>query len=176
MYMKTSLKPTDKTADNSTTILVYAKSGPCGAGKTLIAAGLCADAIEKGHKAYFRSMDEILTTIKLKDIVASAKREYKNLTTADIIVIDDLMNIPVSREDGSLLFVFINSIYESTSFIITTNKSPAEWARSLDDEVLATSLLDKILYKCELLQLSGNSYRMTNRKTIFKKEQKKETK
>jgi len=77
------------------------------------------------------------------------------------------MNIPVSREDGSLLFVFINSIYESTSFIITTNKSPAEWARSLDDEVLATALLDRILYKCELLQLSGKSYRMTNRKTIF---------
>lgn len=176
MYMKTSLKPTDMTADKTTTIRGYAKSGPCGVGKTFIAAGLCADAIEKGHKAYFRSMDEILTTIKLKDIVASAKREYKNLTTADIIVIDDLMNIPVSREDGSLLFVFINSIYESTSFIITTNKSPAEWARSLDDVVLATSLLDKILYKCELLQLSGNSYRMTNRKTIFKKEQKKETK
>jgi len=77
------------------------------------------------------------------------------------------MNIPVSREDGSLLFVFINSIYESTSFIITTNKSPAEWARSLDDEVLATALLDRILYKCELLQLSGKSYRMPNRKTIF---------
>lgn len=94
------------TADKTTTIRGYAKSGPCGVGKTFIAAGLCADAIEKGHKAYFRSMDEILTTIKLKDIVASAKREYKNLTTADIIVIDDLMNIPVSREDGSLLFVF----------------------------------------------------------------------
>lgn len=67
-----------------------------------------------------------------------------------------------------------DTIYESTSLIITTNKSPAEWARSLDDEVLATALLDRILYKCELLQLSGNSYRMTNRKTIFKDEQKKE--
>ena len=149
-------------------------TGPCGVGKTFIASGLCADAIEKGYKAYFRSMDEILTTIKLKNIVASAKREHKNLISADVIVIDDLMNISVSREDGSLLFVFINSIYESTSFIITTNKSPAEWARSLDDEVLATALLDRILYKCELLQLSGNSYRMTNRKTIFKDEQKKE--
>ena len=48
-----------------------------------------------------------------------------------------------------------------------TNKSPAEWARSLDDEVLATALLDRLLYKCELLQLKGKSYRMTNRKTIF---------
>ena len=47
-------------------------TGPCGVGKTFIAAGLCADAIDKGYKAYFRSMDEILTTLKLQDIVASA--------------------------------------------------------------------------------------------------------
>ena len=146
------------------------------AGKTFIAAGLCADAIEKGYKAYFRSMDDILTTLKLKDIAASAKRDYRNLTTADVIVIDDLMSMPVSRDDGSLFFVFMNSIYESTSIIITTNKSPAEWAGSLDDEVMATALLDRILYKCELLQLSGNSYRMANRKTIFKKEAEQKTK
>ncbi len=142
-------------------------AGPCGVGKTFIAAGLCADAIDKGYKAYFRNMDELLTTLKLKNIVASAKREYKNLIAADVIVIDDLMNISVTREGGNLLFSFINSIYESTSFIITTNKSPAEWARSLDDEVLATALLDRLLYKSQLLQLDGKSYRMINRKTIF---------
>jgi len=62
-------------------------------------------------------------------------------------VIDDLMNIAVNREEGNLLFAFVNSVYESTSFIITTNKSPAQWARSLDDEVLATALLDRLLYK-----------------------------
>ncbi|MDD2512967.1 MAG: ATP-binding protein [Proteiniphilum sp.] len=142
-------------------------AGPCGVGKTFIAAGLCADAIDKGYKSFFRSMDEILTTLKLKDIAASAKREYKSLCAAQVIVIDDLMNISVNREEGNLLFAFINSVYESTSFIITTNKSPAQWARSLDDEVLATTLLDRLLYKCELLQLSGKSYRIQNRKTIF---------
>jgi len=41
-------------------------AGPSGVGKTFIASGLCADAIDKGYKAYFRSMDEILTTLKLK--------------------------------------------------------------------------------------------------------------
>jgi DNA replication protein DnaC len=130
-------------------------AGPSGVGKTFIASGLCADANDKGYKAYFRSMDEILTTLKLKNIVASAKRECKNLIAVDVIVIDDLMNISVNREQGNLLFAFMNSIYESTSFIITTNKSPAEWARSLDDEVLATALLDRLLYKCELLQHDG---------------------
>jgi DNA replication protein DnaC len=45
-----------------------------------------------------------------------------------------------------------------------------EWAKSLDDETLATALLDRLLYKCRLVQLQGKSYRMQNRKTIFNAE------
>jgi DNA replication protein DnaC len=37
----------------------------------------------------------------------------------------------------------------------------------LEDEVLATALLDRLLYRCEVIKLSGNSYRMENRQTIF---------
>ena len=37
----------------------------------------------------------------------------------------------------------------------------------LDDEVIATALLDWILYRCEVVRLSGKSYRLENRKTIF---------
>ena len=35
---------------------------------------------------------------------------------------------------------------------------------------LATALLDRLLYKCEIIKLEGNSYRMKNRKTIFVKQ------
>lgn len=44
-----------------------------------------------------------------------------------------------------------------------------EWAETLDDEVVATALLDRLLYKCEVVKLEGTSYRMDNRKTIFNK-------
>ena len=147
-------------------------AGPCGVGKTYTAAGLLADAIRKGYKGYFRSVDEILNTIKVRDLTPSTKREYRELFSAQVMVIDDLMNLSLNREDGNLLFAFINAIYETTSFIITTNRSPVEWAQSLNDEVLATALLDRLLYRCELIQLSGDSYRMTHRKSIF--ENKKE--
>jgi DNA replication protein DnaC len=45
--------------------------------------------------------------------------------------------------------------------------SLAQWAKMLDDEVLASALLDRLLYKCEVINLSGKGYRMKNRKTIF---------
>lgn len=113
-------------------------------------------------------MSDILYTLRLKETITSSAKEYKRLTEAQLIIIDDVMTLPLNKEDGNRFFVFINQIYETTSFIITTNKSPAEWAKSLDDETLATTaLLDRLLYKCQLILLKGNSYWMQNRKTIF---------
>lgn len=141
--------------------------GPSGTGKTFIASGLCADAVEKGYNAYFRTMEDIVKMLKLKDVVRSASSEYKRLCKANLIVIDDIMLFPVEKSQSVSFFNFINHIYENTSFIITTNKAPAEWANLLDDEVLATALLDRILYHCELISLTGKSYRLKNRKPIF---------
>lgn len=141
--------------------------GPSGTGKTFIASGLCADAVEKGYKAYFRTMEEILNVLKLKDVTRTANSEYKRLTKANLIVIDDIMLFPVEKNQAVGFFNFINHLYENTSFVITTNKAPADWAKLLDDEVLATALLDRILFHCELISLSGKSYRLKNRKPIF---------
>ena len=141
--------------------------GPSGTGKTFIAAGLCNDAIRHGLKAYFRTMDDLAQMLKMKDITRSAAVEYKRLLKAHLIIIDDIMLFPMDKETAVSLFNFINSLYENTSFIITTNKAPKQWAQMLDDEVLAAALLDRLLYRCEVINLSGMGYRMRNRKTIF---------
>jgi DNA replication protein DnaC len=141
--------------------------GPSGIGKTFLAAGLCADAVQKGYKAYFRNMEEILNMLKLKDFTASAMADYKRLNKANLIVIDDIMLFPVEKQQAIALFNFINQIYEQTSFIVTTNKTPNDWALMLNDEVLATALLDRLLYHSEVINLAGKSFRLKNRKTIF---------
>ncbi len=142
--------------------------GPSGTGKTFIAAGLCFDALKNGYKAYFRTMDDIVNVLKMKDYTRSAMSDYKRLIKANLIVIDDIMLFPLDKPMAVSLFNFINQLFEKTAFIITTNKSPTQWAQMLDDEVLATALLDRLLYRCEVINLNGKSYRMKNRKTIFK--------
>lgn len=141
--------------------------GPSGTGKTFLAAGLCADAVARGYSAYFRTMEELINMLKMKDFTRTAKADYKRLLKASLIVIDDIMLFPVEKSHAVSLFNFINNLYEKTSFIITTNKKPTEWATMLNDEVLATALLDRLLYQCEVINLTGKSFRMKNRKTIF---------
>jgi DNA replication protein DnaC len=142
--------------------------GPSGTGKSFLAAGLCFDAVRQGYRAYFRTMEQIITTLKMKDFTRSEMADYKRLLKAQLIVIDDIMLFPIEKEQAVSFFNFINRLFEKTAFIITTNKSPKEWAKLLNDEILATALLDRLLFHCEVINLSGKSYRMKNRKTIFK--------
>lgn len=141
--------------------------GPSGTGKTLIAAGLCYDALKSGYKAYFRSMEQINEILIMKDITRSALIEYNKLLKAHLLVIDDIMMFALEKKQAVQLFNFINHLHEKASFIVTTNKSPEEWVKMLDDEVIATAILDRLLYRCEVVRLSGKSYRLQNRKTIF---------
>jgi len=144
--------------------------GPSGSGKTFIAAGLCFDAVDHGYRAYFKTMDELIKVLKMKEITRTAATEYKRILNAHLLVIDDIMMFPVNQQDAVLFFNLINELHDKTSLIITTNKSPKEWADVLKDTVLTTALLDRILHRCEIIKLSGTSYRMKNRKTIFNKE------
>ena len=143
--------------------------GPNGIGKSLLAAGLCHHSLQGGYRGYFRTMDQIMAMLKTKDISRSIMGDYKKLCKAHLIVIDDIMMIAIARQEANAFFHFINALHEKTSFVITTNKSPKEWAETIGDEVITTALLDRLLYRCEIIKLSGESYRMKHRKTIFAK-------
>lgn len=141
--------------------------GPSGTGKTFIASGLVYDAVLSGYRAYMLTMEELITVIRMKTLLPSAMTAYNRLLKADLVAIDDIMLFPIKKEDATGFFNLINTLHEKTSIIITTNKAPTEWAATLDDDVLASALLDRLLYHCEIIKLSGQSYRMGNRKSIF---------
>ena len=83
---------------------------------------------------------------------------------ARLLAIDNVTLYPLKREDMLLLFKLVNTLQEKVSLIIIANRGLAEWLEELGDEA---ALLDRLLYCCEIIQLSRNSYRMENRKTIF---------
>jgi len=141
--------------------------GPSGTGKTFLASGLVYEAVKSGYRAYFVTMEDIVSILKMKEITSSALVSYNRLLKAHLIAIDDIMLLPLKKPEAIGFFNLINHLHGQTSMIITTNKSPKQWAETLEDEVLATALLDRLLYRCEVIKLSGNSYRMENRQTIF---------
>lgn len=143
--------------------------GPSGTGKTFMASGLVFEAIKQGYKAYFLTMEELINIIRLKEMTSTALGKYNRLIKAHLLAIDDIMMFPMKKHEAVAFFNLIDCLHEKSSVIITTNKSPKQWAETLEDEVLSTALLDRVLYRCEVVKLSGESFRMENRETIFTK-------
>ena len=53
----------------------------------------------------------------------------------------------------------VNRRYEVGSTILTSNQSFEEWGHILADGVMATALIDRLLYHCQMVDIRGNSYR-----------------
>ena len=129
--------------------------GPSGTGKTFMTAGLIRDAVMRGYKALFMTMEALVNILRLKEVSSSAMNAYNGILRCNLIGIDDIMLMPMKKEEAVAFFNLINNLHEKTSIIITTNKAPTEWVEILQDEVLAQALLDRLLYRCDVVKLVG---------------------
>ena len=114
------------------------------------------------------TMEDLVYILRTKDMVTTSLAAYNRLLKANLVAIDDIMMFPVKKVEATAFFNLINHLHEQCSVIITTNKSPQQWVEALDDEVLVTALLDRLLFHCQVIKLQGSSYRMENRREIFK--------
>ena len=140
--------------------------GP-GTGKTHIALAIGNRALQQGYKVFFASMDSLIHILKTAEISRNSQARIKWIKEADLLIIDELGYLPISRVEANLFFQLISQLYENTSVVITSNKGFDGWADLLGDPILATALLDRLTHKCQVLSFSDNSYRLAHRKEIF---------
>lgn len=136
-------------------------AGPPGLGKTMIAVGLGLEAINTGYTVYFEKM--VVNLIKILD-TAETKRSVgfriKNIKKAQMIIIDKIGYMPISRSQANRFFTFISDTYETSPIVFTTNKEITDRAEMTGDPVLTTALLDRILHHAKCFFLRGESYQL----------------
>jgi len=112
-------------------------------------------------------MDELIHVLKTQEITRSARTKLNRLTRSDLVIIDDLMFMAIDRREANLFFQLTNKLYGQTPVIITSNKGPEDWGEILGDPAITTAILDRLIHKSEVISLTGDSYRLKHRKTIF---------
>jgi DNA replication protein DnaC len=142
--------------------------GPPGVGKTHLAIGLGMDAIHQGYKVSFISMGDLIQVLKTEDITRKSRTRLKRMRDSNLVIIDDLMFMAMDQNEANLFFHLINDLYNHASIILTSNKGPTEWGELLGDPAITTAILDRIVHRAEVIQLNGDSYRMTDTKSNTK--------
>ena len=68
------------------------------------------------------------------------------LAKSDVLVIDELGYLPMSKQNMYSLFQLINAMYEHRSLIITTNKDFTSWHEFFFDDNVAVPIVDRIIH------------------------------
>ncbi|MBS3950099.1 MAG: ATP-binding protein, partial [Peptococcaceae bacterium] len=95
------------------------------------------------------------------------QRRLKVFKKAALVIIDEIGFLPLSTVEANLLFSFVSEMNNKTSLIVTSNKGFDEWADFLGDPVITTAILDRLIHRCEIFNMTGHSYRLEHRRSIL---------
>ena len=84
----------------------------------------------------------------------------KQLARLNLLIIDELGFVPLSRTGAELLFEVFSQRYERGSTMVTTNLPFDEWTEVFGSERLTGALLDRLTHHVHILEMNGESYRL----------------
>jgi DNA replication protein DnaC len=135
-------------------------------GKTHLAIALGYLATQKGYKTRFFSAADLVLMLeaaqrqsRYRQVMHRAVNAYK------VLVIDEIGYLPMSREQANLFFQVVAQRYEHGSMILTSNLTFGSWDSAFaGDTVLTAAMLDRVLHHSTIVNISGESFRLKDKR------------
>jgi DNA replication protein DnaC len=87
-------------------------------------------------------------------------RFQKQIASYELLIVDELGFVPLSKTGAELLFKMLSQRYERGSTMVTSNLRFQEWTEVLGSERLTVALLDHVAHPVHILEMNGDSYRL----------------
>ncbi|MBP2413749.1 uroporphyrinogen-III decarboxylase [Arthrobacter stackebrandtii] len=78
-------------------------------------------------------------------------------------VVDEVGYIPFDQDSANLFFQLVSSRHERASLILTGNLAFSRWADVFGDATIASAMIDRNVHHAQVINFSGNSYRLQGR-------------
>ena len=138
--------------------------GPNGVGKTLCATNIAYQAVLAGHTALFITAGQLLGELAALDSDSALRRKLRQYAAPDLLVIDEVGYLSYSNRHADLLFELVSRRYQNKSTVVTTNKSFGQWHEVFPNASCVVSLIDRLVHRCEVMAIEGESYRLKEAK------------
>ena len=134
--------------------------GNSGTGKTHVALGLGLAACQRGLSVGFTTAAGLVHELMEARDERRLLNLQKQLSRLNLLIIDELGFVPLSRTGAELLFEVFSQRYERGSVMVTTNLPFDEWTEVFGSERLTGALLDRLTHHVHILEMNGESYRL----------------
>lgn len=142
--------------------------GNSGTGKTHIALALGLAACQKGYRVRFTTAASLVHELLEARDEKQLLRFQKQLAKQDLLIVDELGYVPLSKTGAELLFEIFSQRYEQGSQLVTSNLPFDEWTEILGSERMTGALLDRLTHHVHILEMNGESYRLKQSKRARK--------
>jgi DNA replication protein DnaC len=134
--------------------------GNSGTGKTHVALGLGLAACQKGLSVGFMTAAALVHALMEARDEKRLLRRQRQLAGYQLLIIDELGFVPLSKVGAELLFEVFSQRYEQGSILVTSNLPFDEWPDVFGSERLTGALLDRLTHHVHILEMNGDSYRL----------------
>ena len=135
--------------------------GPSGTGKSRVALGLGLAACQKGLSVRFITAAALVHELMEARDDRRLLRLQKQLASLKLLIIDEVGFVPLSKTGAELLFELVSQRYERGATLITSNLPFDEWTETFGSERLTGALLDRLTHHVNILEMNGDSYRLS---------------
>jgi len=145
--------------------------GPPGVGKSHLVQAIGHQAAKIGFVVLYRSIFDTINELLQAENFGDSSKIMKQYLQPDLLIIDDMGIKKLPKQSGEYLFEIIMRRHELRSTIMTSNRPLDEWGKLIGDVPTATAILDRILQKAEIIQITGKSYRLKDQANKNNKEE-----
>ena len=134
--------------------------GNSGTGETHVALGLGLAACQRGMSVGFTTAAGLVHELMEARDERRLLNLQRQLARLNLLIIDELGFVPLSRTGAELLFDVFSQRYKRGSTLVTTNLPFDEWTEVFGSERLTGALLDRLTHHVHILEMNRESYRL----------------